>query len=126
MHWRYRGHQIGLGSHLVEDPGDSLTRVCELVGVELAHSERSDSMPFWDRDRLEADPGALRRRGQAGPEALHRGARRDAVRRSSTRWDHASLREWMSQHTSDEGVFLVWEAISMLEQITLEPWEHSA
>ena len=50
-HWRYRGHEIGLGSHLVEDPGDSLTRVCELVGVPVEHSERSDSMPFWDRDR---------------------------------------------------------------------------
>jgi phytoene dehydrogenase-like protein len=32
----------------------------------------------------------------------------------------------MAQHTSDEGVFLVWEAISMLEQITARPWEHSA
>ena len=32
----------------------------------------------------------------------------------------------MSRHTSDEGVFRVWEAISVLEQITLEPWEHSA
>ena len=29
MEHRYRGHQIGLGSHLVEDPGDSLTRACE-------------------------------------------------------------------------------------------------
>jgi phytoene dehydrogenase-like protein len=47
MEHRYRGHQIGLGSHLVEDPGDSLTRVCELAGVRLTHSERSDSMPFW-------------------------------------------------------------------------------
>src|SRR5271169_3230646 len=51
MEHRFRGHQIGLSSHLVEDPGDSLTRVCELVGVELEHSQRSDSMPFWDRDR---------------------------------------------------------------------------
>ncbi len=48
-HWQYRGHELGLGSHLVEDPGDSLTRVCELLGVTLEHSERSDSMPFWDR-----------------------------------------------------------------------------
>ena len=32
----------------------------------------------------------------------------------------------MSQYTSDEGVYEVWEAISVLEQITLEPWEHSA
>ena len=32
----------------------------------------------------------------------------------------------MSQYTCDEGVYQVWEAISVLEQITLEPWEHSA
>ncbi|MBN9623886.1 MAG: NAD(P)/FAD-dependent oxidoreductase, partial [Actinobacteria bacterium] len=50
MEHRFRGHQIGLSSHLVEDPGDSLTRACELVGVELEHSKRSDSMPFWDVD----------------------------------------------------------------------------
>ncbi len=42
------------------------------------------------------------------------------------RWDHASLREWMRQYTSEDGVFLVWEAISMLEQITSNWWEHSA
>jgi phytoene dehydrogenase-like protein len=41
-------------------------------------------------------------------------------------WNHASLREWMAQYTSDEGVYTVWEAISVLEQITLRPWEHSA
>ena len=32
----------------------------------------------------------------------------------------------MAQYTSDEGVYLVWEAISVLEQITAQPWEHSA
>src|SRR3954454_2158176 len=51
MEHRFRGHQLGLGSHLVEDPGGSLERVCSLLGVELSYSERSDSMPFWDRDR---------------------------------------------------------------------------
>ena len=30
MEQRHHGHQIGLSSHLVEDPGDSLTRACEL------------------------------------------------------------------------------------------------
>ena len=40
--------------------------------------------------------------------------------------DHLSLREWMRRYTSDDGVFLVWEAISMLEQITSQWWEHSA
>src|SRR5262249_5315882 len=37
-HWRHHGHEIGLGSHLVEDPGDSLTRVCDQLGVTLEHS----------------------------------------------------------------------------------------
>ena len=40
--------------------------------------------------------------------------------------DHLSLREWMSPFTDKEGVYLVWEAISVLEQITTKWWEHSA
>ncbi len=124
-HWRYRGHEIGLGSHLVEDPGDSLTRVCELVGVPVEHSDRSDSMPFWDRG------------GWKPIQEFYGGAARQGLKRCIEAlvetpyaeldgWDHASLREWMRQYTSDEGVFLVWEAISMLEQITSRWWEHSA
>jgi phytoene dehydrogenase-like protein len=124
-HWRYRGHEIGLGSHLVEDPGDSLTRVCELVGVAVEHSERSDSMPFWDRN------------GWKPIQEYYGGSAKQGLKRCIEAlvetpyseldgWDHASLREWMRQYTSDEGVFLVWEAISMLEQITSRWWEHSA
>jgi phytoene dehydrogenase-like protein len=125
MEHRFRGHQIGLSSHLVEDPGDSLTRACELLGVEVEHSQRSDSMPFWDRDRW------LPIQDFYGGEAK-RGLKRciEALKETSFEQldtlDHLSLREWMSRHTSDEGVFQVWEAISVLEQITLEPWEHSA
>jgi phytoene dehydrogenase-like protein len=107
MEHRFRGHQIGLSSHLVEDPGDSLTRVCELVGVNLEHSARSDSMPFWDEDRW------------LPIQDYYSGAAKQGL-------DHLSLREWMARHTSDEGVYQVWEAISVLEQITLQPWEHSA
>ncbi|MEQ8717249.1 MAG: FAD-dependent oxidoreductase [Acidimicrobiales bacterium] len=124
-HWRHKGHELGLGSHLVEDPGDSLTRVCELMNVPLEHSQRSDSMPFWDRD------------GWKPIQEHYAGASKEGLKRciealietpwsELDRWDHASLREWMAQYTSDEGVFLVWEAISMLEQITTHPWEHSA
>jgi phytoene dehydrogenase-like protein len=125
MEHRYRGHQIGLGSHLVEDPGDSLTRVCELVGVTLTHSERSDSMPFWDRDHWkpiqdlypgEAKQG-LKRCIQALTETDY--AELDQL-------DHLPLREWMARHTSDEGVYTVWEAISILEQITDKWYDHSA
>lgn len=125
MEHRFRGHQIGLSSHLVEDPGDSLTRACELVGVELEHSERSDSMPFWDKDHWQPIQDYY---GGAAKQGLKRCI--EALKETSfeeiDNLDHLSLREWMSRHTSDEGVYQVWEAISVLEQITLEPWEHSA
>jgi phytoene dehydrogenase-like protein len=125
MEHRFRGHQIGLGSHLVEDPGDSLQRACELIGVPLAYSEPSDSMPFWDRDRWrpiqEHYGGAAKRGLKRCIDALM-----ETDYAELDGWDHAALREWMAQHTSDEGVYLVWEAISVLEQITFKPWEHSA
>jgi phytoene dehydrogenase-like protein len=125
MEREFRGHKIGLGSHLAEDPGDSLTRVFTFMGLTLEHSERSDSMPFWDRDRWRpiqelyagADRAGLKRCIEAVVQSDY--AEFEA-------WDHASLREWMGRYTSDEGAFLVWEAISMLEQITARPWEHSA
>ena len=63
MERRFRGHQIGMGSHLVEDPGDSLTRALDYVGVALE--------PVLGPHGLEAHPGVLRRRCQTGPQALH-------------------------------------------------------
>ena len=125
MERRYRGHQIGLGSHLVEDPGDSLTRVCAQLGVQLTHSERSDAMPFWHDGKWQ------RIQDHYGP-----GGRSDLKRciqallamdySDIDTLDHLSLREWMARYTDAPGVYLVWEAISVLEQITTRWWEHSA
>jgi hypothetical protein len=125
MERRFRGHQIGLGSHLVEDPGDSLTRVCEHIGVPLEHSPRSDAMPFWDGRRW--IPIQQRYTG-AAKEGLKRciAALTESDWDDLETWDHAPLREWMAQYTSEEGAYLVWEAISVLEQITFRWWEHSA
>jgi phytoene dehydrogenase-like protein len=124
-HWRHRGHELGFGSHLVEDPGDSLTRICELTGVTLSHSKPSDSMPFWDGSRWipiqDLYSGEVKKELKRCIEALV-----ETPYAELDRWDHASLREWMGQFTSNEGVFSVWEAISVLEQITAQPWEHSA
>lgn len=125
MEHRYRGHQIGLGSHLVEDPGDSLTRVCEQIGVPLQHSERSDSMPFWDGDRW--IPIQEKYTGEA-----KRGLKRCIEALTSMSYeeidllDHMPMREWMAQYTDEEGAYLVWEAISILEQITDKWYDHSA
>lgn len=125
MEHRFRGHQIGLSSHLVEDPGDSLTRVCELVGVELVHSQRSDSMPFWDRDRWLPIQDYYSGEAKQGLKRCIEALKETSFEELDT-LDHLSLREWMARYTADEGVYQVWEAISVLEQITLEPWEHSA
>jgi hypothetical protein len=125
MEHRFRGHQLGLGSHLVEDPGDSLTRACEFVGIDLVHSERSDAMPFWDKDRWrpiqEMYSGESKQGLKRCIEALIETPYEDL-----DKLDHLSLREWMARHTSDEGVYLVWEAISILEQITDKWYDHSA
>jgi len=51
------GHQIGLGSHLVEDSDDNLAAVYEQVGITLTHSQRIDPMPFWDNRRSAAQSG---------------------------------------------------------------------
>ena len=125
MEHRFRGHQIGLSSHLVEDPGDSLTRVCELIGVTLEHSQRSDSMPFWDKDRWLPIQDYYSGEAKQGLKRCIEALKETSFEELDT-LDHLSLREWMSKYTADEGVYQVWEAISVLEQITLEPWEHSA
>lgn len=125
MEHEFEGHQIGLGSHLVEDPGDSLTRVCELIGVPLVHSERSDSMPFWDNGRWA--PIQEQYSGEA-----KQGLKRCIEALTSMTYaeidtlDHLSMREWMSKYTDEEGAYLVWEAISILEQITDKWYDHSA
>ena len=125
MERRYKGHQLGLGSHLVEDPGDSLTRVCEQIGVPLVHSGRSDSMPFWNDGRWQHIQDYY---GPGGKQDLKRCI--DALLALDysdlDSLDHLSLREWMAQYTDAPGVYLVWEAISVLEQITTKWWEHSA
>jgi glycine/D-amino acid oxidase-like deaminating enzyme len=125
MEHRFRGHQIGLGSHLVEDPGDSLTRACAHIGIELEHSPRSDSMPFWDRDRWKPIQEFYGGASKAGlKRCIH--ALTETSYEELDQLDHLPLREWMAKYTSEDGVYLVWEAISILEQITDKWYDHSA
>jgi phytoene dehydrogenase-like protein len=125
MERRFRGHQIGMGSHLVEDPGDSLTRACEYIGVDLVHSPRSDSMPFWDRTGWKPIQEYYGGEAKQGLKRCIEALTETSFAELDT-LDHLSLREWMARHSSDEGVYQVWEAISVLEQITFNWWEHSA
>ncbi|MGW4340554.1 phytoene desaturase family protein [Rhodococcus koreensis] len=125
MEHRHEGHQIGLGSHLVEDPGDSLTRVCELIGVPMEHSKQSDSMPFWDNGRWAPIQEHYSGQAKVGLKRCIQ-ALTDMSYDDIDRLDHLSMREWMARHTNEEGAYLVWEAISILEQITDKWYDHSA
>jgi phytoene dehydrogenase-like protein len=125
MEHRFRGHQIGMGSHLVEDPGDSLTRACDYIGVDMVHSERSDSMPFWDKTGWKPIQEYYGGEAKQGLKRCIEALTETSFSELDT-LDHLSLREWMSKYSSDEGVYQVWEAISVLEQITFNWWEHSA
>ena len=42
------------------------------------------------------------------------------------RWDDRPLREWMLQHTTDQGVIDLFEYLALLECLTEEWWDHSA
>jgi phytoene dehydrogenase-like protein len=121
----YRGHKIMLGAHLAEDPGDGMTRMSEYLGKEIDHGLPNDNLPFWDKDRWvpiqqfykNTNKADLMKCIQALLETPYEGLEK---------WDYAPLREWMAQYTSDEGVYLVWETISMLEQLTDRWYDHSA
>ena len=121
MEHRFRGHQIGLGSHLVEDPGrQPRPGSASYIGVD-ARAQRAQRLDAVLGPRpLAADPGVLRRRGQAGPQALHRGAGRDGLRRARRAGTTRRCASGWRGTRRDEGVYLVWEAISVLEQITVQ------
>ena len=42
------------------------------------------------------------------------------------RWDDRNLRQWLHQHTSDQGVIDLFQFITVLECMTEHWWDHSA
>ncbi len=82
-------------------------------------------MPFWDNGRWQHIQDHYGQEGKAGLKRCIN-ALLELDYSDLDALDHLSMREWMSRYTDAEGAFLVWEAISVLEQITTEWWEHSA
>lgn len=121
----YRGHKIMLGAHLLEDPGDGVTRIMEYLGKELDHGLPNDNLAFWDRDRWVPIQNYYKNTNRHHLKKCIQ-ALLDMSWEDIERWDYAPLREWMAQYTQDEGVWLVWETISMLEQLTDRWCDHSA
>jgi phytoene dehydrogenase-like protein len=119
-----QGFRLNLGGHLLEDSGSGLTRIFAHLGKELVHGTASDEMPVWRGDRWSSI-----REGYSGAKAELKkviGALMETPFEELDRWDDRPLREWMLQHTRDEGVIALWEYLAVLECLTDEWWDHSA
>lgn len=117
------GFKINVGGHLVEDSGSGITKVFEHVGKELIHGPASSDMVIWEdgwksiRDLYSADKTELKKLIDIVVETPYE---------EFDKWDDRTLREWMLQYTTHEGVIALWEFITVLEAITEEWWDHSA
>jgi len=120
------GFKLNLGGHLLEDSGSGITQVFEHVGKKLEHGEVSGDMPVWDheserwgsiRDRYSGDKSELKKVIAALAETPYE---------ELDRWDDRPLREWMLQHTRDQGVIDLWEFLAVLECMTDVWYDHSA
>jgi phytoene dehydrogenase-like protein len=117
------GFKVNVGGHLVEDSGSGITKVFEHVGKELIHGSVSSDMVIWEdgwksvRDLYSADKSELKKVIDVLMETPYE---------DLDDWDDRTLREWMLQHTRDDGVIALWEFITVLEAITENWWDHSA
>jgi len=120
------GFSLNLGGHLLEDSGSGITKVLEYVGKKLEHGNVSTDMPVWDheterwgsiRDRYSGDKSELKKVIRALGETPYE---------ELDLWDDRPLREWMLQHTTDQGVIDLWEFLSVLECMTDDWYDHSA
>jgi len=120
------GFKLNVGAHLLEDSGSGLTKVFEYVGKTLEHGAVSSEMPVWDEQH-----GRWRsiRDGYAGDKRELKkviGALLDAPYEELEQWDDRPLRDWMRQHTHDQGVIDLWEYLAVLECLTDQWYDHSA
>src|SRR5690242_6540196 len=120
------GFKVNVGGHLIEDPGSGLTKVFEHVGKELVHGATSAEMPVWDHEKQAW--GSVRDCYSGSKAELKKVIKAliDTPYEELDRWDDRNLRQWLHQHTSDQGVIDLFEFITVLECMTENWWDHSA
>jgi phytoene dehydrogenase-like protein len=120
------GFKLNLGGHLIEDSGSGLTKVFEHVGKTLVHGEVSKEMPVWDNDTQQW--GSIRDRYAGDKRELKKviTALLDTSWDELEEWDDRPMRDWILQHTSDQGVIDLFEFLAVLECLTDEWYDHSA
>ena len=120
------GYVLNVGGHLLEDSGSGLTTVFEVLGKKLGHGTVSSDMPVWDHEA--GRWGSIRERYSGDKAELKKviAALLDTPWEELDRWDDRPLREWMLQHTRDQGVIDLFEYLALLECLTEDWWDHSA
>ncbi|MBN9623885.1 MAG: FAD-dependent oxidoreductase [Actinobacteria bacterium] len=120
------GFKLNLGGHLLEDGGGGITKVFEYLGRTLGHGAASSDMVVWDEEKC--GWGSIRDRYSSDKSELKKVI--EALLATSfeelERWDDRPLRAWLAQHTSDQGVYDLFEFIAVLECMTDNWWDHSA
>jgi phytoene dehydrogenase-like protein len=120
------GFKLNLGGHLLEDSGGGLTKVFEYLGKHLEHGKASSDMLVWDHDHERW--GSIRDRNSGDKSELKKVIRAllDTPYEELDRWDDQPMRTWLAQHTSDQGVYDLFEFIAVLECMTDDWYDHSA
>jgi len=120
------GFKLNLGGHLLEDGGGGITKVFEYLGHELEHGAASTDMVVWDHERLRW--GSIRDRYAGDRSELKKvvAALMETSYEELDRWDDRPLRTWLAGHTTDQGVYDLFEFIAVLECMTDNWWDHSA
>ena len=120
------GFKLNVGGHLLEDSGSGITKVFEHVGKELVHGAVSSDMPVWDHDEHAGARSATSTRATSPSSRRSSSALLDTPYEELDDWDDRPLREWMLQHTRDQGVIDLWEFLAVLECMTDKWYDHSA
>ena len=120
------GFKLNVGGHLLEDSGSGITKIFEYVGKTSATARSPRDMPVWDHEKNRW--GSIRDRYSGDKDELKKviKALLETPYEELDEWDDRPLREWMLQHTSDQGVIDLWEFLAVLECLTDEWYDHSA
>jgi phytoene dehydrogenase-like protein len=118
------GYKLQWGPHLLEDPGSGITAILRYLGEELEHGPTNDAMAIWAGDRWKAAHEVY----GSGREEFGKIAGEIASLDLDTldQYDQTSLRQWLTERTSHEGVMQLFEFMAVLEGQTGSPDDHSA
>ena len=114
-----------MGPPSLEDPGSGITAILGWLGETLEHGDENDAMAIWT-DEGWKQAGEVYG-GDQNQEFGRIAAEIAAIDLDDVdRYDQVSLREWLEERTSSEGVIGLFEFMAVLEGQTGAPGDHSA